>query len=174
MSPIAFEMRTGSPLLMTSSRYLAIALGLSRYSQQGRRSQTFGFPVPRSFPLNVTARLTARIEAARPAPRVFVMRDAGADRDRAGLHVAVIDVPALLAGVSRSAAGKSGHAPEVTRFLPAIHTQNVGNGITHPLRWRAIRATLRSPCEFVVVWGRIHEKAEHVPLDRRPGFLRVP
>src|SRR5882757_8947571 len=30
--------------------------------------------------------------------------------DRAGVHVPVIDVPAFLAGIGRSAAGESGHA----------------------------------------------------------------
>jgi hypothetical protein len=35
---------------------------------------------------------------------------AGADRDRAGVDIAVIDVPAFLAGFGRSAAGELGHA----------------------------------------------------------------
>jgi hypothetical protein len=34
----------------------------------------------------------------------------GADRDGARVHVTVVDVPAFLAGVSRSAAGELGHA----------------------------------------------------------------
>jgi hypothetical protein len=37
------------------------------------------------------------------------MRDAGADRDRGDVHVAIVDVPALLAGMGRSAAGEGGH-----------------------------------------------------------------
>jgi len=37
--------------------------------------------------------------------------DAAADRDRAGVDIAVVNVPAFLAGVSRSAAGELGHAP---------------------------------------------------------------
>jgi hypothetical protein len=36
---------------------------------------------------------------------------ARADRDRAGVHIPVVDVPAFLAGISRSAAGELGHAP---------------------------------------------------------------
>src|SRR6266853_2186954 len=36
---------------------------------------------------------------------------AGPDRDRAGVDIAVVDVPAFLAGVSRSAAAEFGHAP---------------------------------------------------------------
>jgi hypothetical protein len=55
--------------------------------------------------------MRAGIEAARPSPRIFIMRNAGSDRDRADLLVAVIDVPAFLAGVGRSAAGEGGHAP---------------------------------------------------------------
>jgi hypothetical protein len=35
---------------------------------------------------------------------------AAADRDRADAHVTVVDVPAFLAGIGRSAAGEFGHA----------------------------------------------------------------
>ena len=38
------------------------------------------------------------------------MRVAGADRDRTGVDIAVVDVPAFLAGISRSTAGELGHA----------------------------------------------------------------
>jgi hypothetical protein len=41
-----------------------------------------------------------------PFPRILIVGIAGADRDRAGLHIAVVDVPAFLAGVSRSATGE--------------------------------------------------------------------
>jgi hypothetical protein len=52
----------------------------------------------------------ARVEAADPAPRVLMMRDAGADSDRADADVSVIDVPAVLAfGIA--AAGELGHGP---------------------------------------------------------------
>jgi hypothetical protein len=50
------------------------------------------------------------IEAAAPAPGIFVMGDADAEGDRAGVDVAIIDMPAFVAfGVS--AAGESGHVP---------------------------------------------------------------
>jgi hypothetical protein len=52
--------------------------------------------------------MRARVEATRPAPRILVMRNAGAERDRAHVHVAIIDVPAVLAfGIA--AAGEGGH-----------------------------------------------------------------
>jgi hypothetical protein len=53
-------------------------------------------------------RMATGIEPAAPSPLVFVMRDAAADRDCPGVHVAVIDVPAFLAGIGRSAAGEGG------------------------------------------------------------------
>jgi hypothetical protein len=53
----------------------------------------------------------ARVEAARPSPRIFVEANASANLDRADMHITEIDVPAFLAGVSRSAAGEFGHAP---------------------------------------------------------------
>jgi hypothetical protein len=59
----------------------------------------------RSATVRVLARLTARIETARPASRIFIVRNAAADRARAGVHIPVVDVPAFLAGVSRSVAG---------------------------------------------------------------------
>ena len=46
-----------------------------------------------------------------PLPRIFIMRDAAADRDRAGVHVTIVDVPAFLTGIGRSAAGEFGHSP---------------------------------------------------------------
>ena len=42
--------------------------------------------------------------------RIGVVRAAAADRDRADPHVPVIDVPAIFAGIGRSAAGEGGHA----------------------------------------------------------------
>jgi hypothetical protein len=56
------------------------------------------------------ARMAARIETAMPFPRVFVMRVAAADRDRTGEHVTIVDVPAFLTGIGRSAAGEGGHS----------------------------------------------------------------
>jgi len=45
-----------------------------------------------------------------PLPRILIVRIARADRDRAGVDIAVVDVPAFLAGVSRSATGEGGHS----------------------------------------------------------------
>ena len=61
------------------------------------------------------ARIRARIEAAAPAPRGLVVRDAGPDGDEADMDVAVIDQPALFASVVVAAAGECGH--------PAIKAQ---------------------------------------------------
>ena len=44
------------------------------------------------------------------------MRVAGTDRDRAGVHIPVIDVPAFLGGVSRSTAGELGHGLSLARL----------------------------------------------------------
>ena len=55
--------------------------------------------------------MTARIEATRPAPRVFPRRDADTLGDRAGAHVAIVDVPAFVLGVEIAAAGERGHGP---------------------------------------------------------------
>jgi hypothetical protein len=54
--------------------------------------------------------VTAGIEAARPAPRIFMGRNAGPDRDRADAHVTILDVPAFFGGLERAAAGELGHA----------------------------------------------------------------
>ena len=48
----------------------------------------------------------------------LVCNDTGSNRDRADAHVAVEDVPAFIAGVVRSAAGKSGHAPMIPPIEP--------------------------------------------------------
>ena len=55
--------------------------------------------------------MAARIEAAVPAPGIFPGRHAGAERDHADPHVAVIDVPAFFTGIERVAAGELGDAP---------------------------------------------------------------
>jgi hypothetical protein len=60
--------------------------------------------------VKVLAWFTARVEATNPAPRILMVRSAGADRDRADVDVTVIDVPAIFAfGIA--AAGKLGHGP---------------------------------------------------------------
>ena len=56
-------------------------------------------------------RMTARIEAASPAPRVLARRNADPLGDRADADVAVIDVPGFVLNVDILAAGESGHAP---------------------------------------------------------------
>jgi hypothetical protein len=56
------------------------------------------------------AGMTAGIEAARPTLRILVPGNAGADRDRADMHIAVIDVPAFLVDFGIAAAREFGHA----------------------------------------------------------------
>jgi hypothetical protein len=69
----------------------------------------------------VPAGFDARIEAATPLPLIDVDRAAGAARDRADMHVAVIDVPAAGAfGIS--AAGKGGYSNEVSPDLSTFRT----------------------------------------------------
>jgi hypothetical protein len=58
----------------------------------------------------LVARIGSRVKPAMPLPGILVMRVAAADRDGARVHVTVVDVPAFLAGVSRSTAGELGHA----------------------------------------------------------------
>ena len=50
------------------------------------------------------------MKAAAPFPRIGVMRVAGADRERASMHVAVIDVPAFVSSFRIAASGEFGHA----------------------------------------------------------------
>jgi hypothetical protein len=69
-----------------------------------------------SYPIRAFPRMTAGIETARPAPRIFVMRNSDALGDRAGLHVTIVDVPAFLAGFQIAAAGEFGHAPMFTQI----------------------------------------------------------
>src|ERR1700736_6068246 len=81
------------------------------------------------------ARLTAGIETARPSPWVFVMRNAGADRDRADVDIAIVDMPAFLAGIRRSAAGERGHAPLKRNLIsPANRPRGWGWNKRGPLR----------------------------------------
>jgi hypothetical protein len=47
---------------------------------------------------------------ANSPPWVFIVRNAGADLDRAGVNVAPIDVPAFLRRIGITAAGEGGHA----------------------------------------------------------------
>jgi hypothetical protein len=75
-----------------------------------------------------------------PTPRVFIVRDAGANRYRSDVQVTVIDVPAFVAGVGGTAAGELAH------FLPTLPT------------WLQ-RVSKISALE---IWLRVH-----MPNDRR-------
>jgi hypothetical protein len=70
-----------------------------------------GFVEGRGRAVLMFARMRARIEATAPLPLIGVVWIAGADRDRAGVDIAVIDVPAFLADFRISAAGEFGHTP---------------------------------------------------------------
>ena len=59
------------------------------------------------------ATLGSRIEAATPFPWLGVVRIADTLNDRAGVNIAVVDLPAFLAMVRRPAAGECGHAPMI-------------------------------------------------------------
>jgi hypothetical protein len=52
------------------------------------------------------------------------MWDSGSNRDRADVHITVVDPPAFLVGVGVAAAGKSGHAPLKRESLPADSSQD--------------------------------------------------
>jgi hypothetical protein len=64
-------------------------------------------------------RMRTWIKAASPRPRILVVWAAAADRDRASVHVTVVDVPAFLGSISRSAAGKFERAPIKAWPMPA-------------------------------------------------------
>jgi hypothetical protein len=69
----------------------------------------FAIPIEHAFHVAMDfAAPWSRIEAAGPFPKVGIMRVAAAHGDGAGMNVAVVDVPAILA-VGRAAAGKLGH-----------------------------------------------------------------
>ena len=55
-------------------------------------------------------RMRARIEAAAPFPRIGVVRIPDAFGNGADVHVTIVDVPAFLTGIDRSAAGEFGHS----------------------------------------------------------------
>src|SRR6266849_8148174 len=68
----------------------------------------------------VFAWMRAWIKAAAPLPRILIMGAARADRDRSDVDIAVVNLPAFLAGIGRSAAGKLGHVPsKLTLWRPA-------------------------------------------------------
>jgi hypothetical protein len=102
---------SSGPILFVTSR-LKISLGSFPPKKTSRRLRNRRGPRRRlrRFHL-VFARVRSWIETAIPLPWIFIIRIAAADRDRADAHVTIVDVPAFLAGVSRSAAGEFGHAP---------------------------------------------------------------
>jgi hypothetical protein len=57
------------------------------------------------------ARMAAWVEAASPAPWIFLERNADPLGDRAGVDIAIVDVPAFVLGFEVSAAGEGGHGP---------------------------------------------------------------
>jgi hypothetical protein len=59
--------------------------------------------------VGMLARMTAGIKTAVPLPRVRIVGVSSSDRYRPGVHVAVIDMPAFVAGVWGAAAGEFGH-----------------------------------------------------------------
>ena len=63
-----------------------------------------------------------------PARRPGDVGIAGADRDRASVDIAVVDVPAFLGGISRSAAGELGHTPMIPGFYPGSEPGEQQNG----------------------------------------------
>jgi hypothetical protein len=69
----------------------------------------------RSGAVGVLAGMTARVEAATPFPRIFVMWDTGADRDRADTDIAIVDVPSLNVGFRIAATGEGGHLTSLFR-----------------------------------------------------------
>src|SRR5258706_14904074 len=48
-------------------------------------------------------RMAARIEPASPTPRIFARGHAGAERDCAGSHVTIVDVPAFVGSIESAA-----------------------------------------------------------------------
>src|SRR2546430_1621128 len=68
-----------------------------------------------------------RVEAAGPTPRVFVDWDAGPQRDRAEVNVAVKGAPALLACFGIAAADKGGHG-RIQAAISQSANKTLGNG----------------------------------------------
>ena len=92
--------------------FLEVSLGPIRQKDAPRFLEAGARLVERrGRPLGMLSRMAARVEAARPAPRIFADGNADPLGDRAGLDVAIIDVPAFVGGFEISAAGEGGHAP---------------------------------------------------------------
>jgi hypothetical protein len=70
---------------------------IASFSKAGRRS------------VSMLARMKAGVEAASPSQLIDIDRNARALANRADMDVVVIDVPYLVMGVVRAAAGEGGH-----------------------------------------------------------------
>jgi len=110
------------------------------------------------------ARMGAWIETAAPLPWIFVMRVAAADRDRTGEHVTIVDVPAFLTGIGRSAAGEFGHGEALCRSrrrrLEALATATASSA--QP------RATLQASASMRIS-PIVSLASQHQPHPRRAG-----
>jgi hypothetical protein len=56
----------------------------------------------------------------------FIMRNAAAERDRADMDVAIVDVPAVVAGIGGAAAAECGHAPMIPQIWPVVKPLQLG------------------------------------------------
>ena len=96
--------------------------------------------------------MRARIEAAIPAPRILVVRDAGADSNRPDLDVTIIDVPASLGGVDRAAASE-GMQPIEARFEASAIVLSASNG-DQVSRVTALALKRGKSVDFTGYWQR--------------------
>jgi hypothetical protein len=71
----------------------------------------------RSRSVGAFPRMAAGIEAARPAPRIFVVRDASALGDRA-----------FITGFRTAAAGEGGHVPTIPQIRSTVKPLQLGSG----------------------------------------------
>jgi hypothetical protein len=84
--------------------------------------------VKRPWPCPTTGS-SARLQAKKSLPTIEVAparhSEGSPDRDRAGVHVTVVDVPTHFGSISRSAAGKSEHAPSIKAW-PTPASNRIG------------------------------------------------
>jgi hypothetical protein len=101
---------SGGPISLIAP-CLKIGLGAVRQEHQPRAPEiSTGLLEGRGGVGLMFTRMRSRIETAAPFPLIGVMRIAAADRDRADMHIPVVDVPAFLSVVCGSAAGEFWHA----------------------------------------------------------------
>ena len=101
------------------------------------------------------------IETAMPFPRILIMGIAAADRDRAGVHIPVVDVPAFLAGFSRSTAGEFRHTP-LKRGLSGCAL------ISGPVIFRGGSLLAERPTRAALFW-RLQRWRGQPSIDLRSG-----